>query len=439
MEPLRIEIPEKLAFLFRPMRYKVLHGGRGSSKSWSIARALIARAYREPVRVMCAREIQKSIKQSVHKLLKDQIEALGLGSFFTVLETEIRGNNGSEFSFTGLQDHTVDSIKSFEGCDVCWIEEGQTISKRSMDILVPTIRKAGSEIWVSMNPDLDTDEMAQRFLSNTPDDCIACQVNYIDNPWFNDVLEKERIRCKEQSPDDYDNIWLGKFRPAAEGAIYYKEMESAREQGRICDVPYDPLLRVHVVCDIGWNDAMTFALVQRVASSVRIIDYLADSHKTLDYYSSVLKDKRLNWGKMWLPHDGYSGDVKTGKSCADILRKLGWDVPRREDIAEYGIEDGIRTARLTFPRVYFDRKRVAEPHEQAEIPLVECLKRYRRNINRQSGEATTPLHDKYSHGADVFRYLCVNVDLMKNEEDRRPSPVFNAYAYTPVLDPVAGY
>ena len=157
---IKAQFPEILKFLSEPYRYKILFGGRGSGKSWGVARELLIQgAMRQnPLRILCAREIQRSIKQSVHQLLSDQIQELGLGGFYDVLENEIRGRNGTKFSFTGLANNTVESIKSYEGVDRVWIEEAQTVSKKSWDILIPTIRKPGSEIWVTFNPSLDTDD-----------------------------------------------------------------------------------------------------------------------------------------------------------------------------------------------------------------------------------------------------------------------------------------
>jgi len=413
---LRVEMPDKLAFLFEPHRYKVAKGGRGSAKSWSFARALLAMATGKPLRVLCVREVQKSIKDSVHRLISDQIIKMGLDGLFTVLETEIRGPNGGFFLFTGLSSQTAETVKSFEGVDICWVEEGQSISKRSWDILLPTIRKEGSEVWVSYNPDLETDETHQRFAVNTPEDCVLVHCNYSDNPWFSDVLERERVHCLHHYPDDYPNIWEGKCRPAAEGAIYYKEMEAAQEGGRICRVPYDPMLQVHVVVDLGWNDAMALSLVQRNLSEIRVIEYIEDSHKTLDYYSALLKEKRLNWGHLWLPHDGFSGDVKTGKSCADIFTALGWDVPSRNQIAELSVEQGIREARMAFPRTYFDKDKTAT--------LIEHLKRYKRAINKSTGVAGAPLHDDHSHGADNYRYIAINADMMAGVSTRPKEPLW---------------
>lgn len=400
-----IKFPKKLRFLFKPYRYKVAHGGRGSAKSWSFARALLLQGTTKTVRVLCAREVQLSIKQSVHKLLKDQIELLGLSSFYEVLETEIRGINGTEFSFAGLSKQTVDSIKSFEGVDVVWVEEGQSVSKKSWDVLIPTIRKAGSEIWISMNPELETDETYQRFIANPPPNSCVVQVNYHDNPWFSAELEAERLHCQLTAPKDYDNIWLGKCKPAVSGAIYYDEVASAEEGQRIANVPYDPMLKVHVVFDLGWNDAMAISLVQKGAADLRIIEYIEDSHKTLDHYSALLKGKNLNWGKLYLPHDGRNKDFKTGKSAEEIMQAFGWDVAITPNMS---IEDGIRLTRMTFPRMYFDKTNTER--------LVQCAKRYRRSVNQQTNEPGAPMHDEWSHGADNLRYIAVNAENFTNEE-----------------------
>lgn len=410
MAKLQVQIPEKLGFLFHPMRYKGALGGRGSSKSWSFARALLAIGRSKATRILCAREVQKSIRDSVHQLLRDQITILKLDSFYEVLTTEIRGANGTQILFTGLSEHTVDTIKSFEGVDIVWCEEAQAISKRSWDILTPTIRKEGSEIWFTYNPDLETDETHQRFVINPPDDCMVVHMNYNDNPWFNEVLEKERLDCQKNRPDDYDNIWLGKCRPAVEGAIYYKNIQEMENQGRICNVPYDPMLRVHVIFDLGWNDSMSVGLVQRQTSEIRIIKYIEDDHRTIADYSAELKNLKMNWGKVWLPHDGYSGDLKTGMSTASIMRRLGWTVPERDEIKELPVEDGIRLSRMKFPQVYIDKTNCER--------LIECLKRYRRRINRETNTAGAPLHDDYSHGADLFRYICLNAGQMTNQDDK---------------------
>lgn len=381
-----------------------MHGGRGSGKSWGVARALILMAAAEPTRVLCTREIQKSIKDSVHKLLSDQIQALGLGYFFEVLETVIRGKNGSEFSFAGLATHTVDSIKSYEGVSKVWVEEAQSVSKRSWDVLIPTIRKPGSEIWVTFNPALESDETYQRFVVQKPDNCVAVEMNYTDNPWFPDVLDLERKHAQAtMKPEEYGHIWEGKCMPAVSGAIYFDEVSKAESEGRIRDVPHDPLLKVHAIWDLGWNDSMSIILAQRAASELRIIGYIEDSHRTLADYALDLKAMPYNWGVDYLPHDGFAKDYKTGKTAKEILEAMGRTV---EQTPNMDIEGGIRAARMTFGRTYIDKTKAAR--------LIECLKRYRRHINQQTNEASAPLHDEFSHGADAWRYLALVADALSN-------------------------
>lgn len=408
-----LELPDYAKALFEPKRYKVLYGGRGGGKSWAVARALLIQAAQQPLRVLCAREVQKSIRDSVHRLLSDQIAAMGLGHFYEVLETEIRAKNGSMFLFSGLLQHTIDSIKSFEGVDRVWIEEAHGVSKKSWDVLIPTVRRPGSEIWATFNPQLDTDEVYARFVATERDDCIRIPVNYGENPWFPDVLEDERQTAQRtMKPAEYAHIWEGKCLPAVEGAIYFDEVSAAESEGRIRDVPIDPLLKTHAVWDLGWNDSMSIILVQRAASELRIVDYIEDSHRTLASYAQDLNDMKLNWGADWLPHDGFSRDFKTGKSAEEILQSLGRVVSPRGLVPEMDVEGGIKAARIVFSRCYFDKTKAAR--------LVECLKRYRRNINQQTNHPNAPRHDEFSHGADAFRYLALCADQLGNASASKP-------------------
>lgn len=400
--------PPKMRVLFDKHRYKVFHGGRGSGKSWAFARALLLQAASEPLRILCCREVQKSIKQSVHQLLKDQIQALNLGYIYDVTETSVRCKNGSEFYFAGLATHTAESIKSYEGIDRVWIEEASTVSKTSLDILIPTIRKPESEIWISFNPDLETDEVYQRFVVHPPDDCVTVQVNYVDNPWMPEVLDKERIHCQLHRPKEYEWIWLGKARVVAEGAIYADEFQQLVDEHRITRVSHDPVLKTHVVMDLGWADKMALIMVQRSGSELRIIDYIEESYHPLDWYSNELKSKSYNWGTIYMPHDANAKSFQTGKSAAEIMTQLGWTV----SIVPMGdVENGIRVSRLTFPRCWFDKEKTAR--------LLECLKRYRRAINATTGQPQGPLHDDASHGADAFRYMCLSADQMRNDNIQR--------------------
>ena len=406
MELTEVRFPPKFDFLFQPAPYKVAHGGRGGAKSWSYARALLLLGGQKPLRVLWTREVQRSIKDSVHKLLCDQIQILGLGQFYSPTLTEIRGKNGSEFIFAGLADHTVESIKSYEGVDIVWVEEAQVVSKRSWDILIPTIRKPGSEIWVSFNPALDTDDTWTRFVENPPPGACVVQVNYSDNPWFSAESEAQRKHAQKTSPKDYSNIWEGKCKAAVDGAIYADEVAALQNQGRITFVPYEPKLKVHVAFDLGWNDKMAIILAQRQTSELRIIEYIEDSHKTLDWYSATLKERKYNWGQLWLPHDGEHKDYKYGRSAEEIMRNdHGWDV---RIIPRADVESGIKAARSALGRAYFDKGKTGR--------LIECLKRYRRTVPRSTDEPSVPMHDEWSHGADAFRYLASIAERMGNDE-----------------------
>lgn len=399
--------PKKLRFLFQPARYKVARGGRGSGKSWGFARALLILGSMKATRVLCTREVQKSIQQSVHQLLRDQIEALGLGSFYEVLATEIRGKNGTQFFFSGLSDQTAESLKSFEGVDICWVEEAQAVTKNSWNILVPTIRKVRSEIWLTYNPQLESDETHQRFTVNPPPDCVNVELNYSDNPYFPAVLDSERKHAKAtMKPEEYDHIWEGKCKPAVEGAIYFDQMANAK----ISAVPHDGQLKTHTIWDLGFNDSMSIILAQKVSSEVRIIHYIEGVQRTLSDYSAELKALRLdgqaiNWGTAWLPHDGFAKRHQTGKTDAKVLEGLGWKVSR---VPMTDVESGIKRAREVFPRIYFNKERTGR--------LVECLKRYRRHVSNATGEPGNPVHDEFSHGADSFRYLGMCADELSNDD-----------------------
>lgn len=402
----QLALPAALAGIWEPCRYKVMHGGRGGGKSWSVAGVLLVMAAQRPLRVLCTREIQKSIKQSVHQLLKDQIARLNLSAFFEVLETEIRGINGSLFLFAGLQSHTVDSIKSFEGCDIVWVEEAHGVSKKSWDVLIPTIRKEGSEIWLTLNPDMETDETYQRFIATPSPDTWVCEINWRDNPWFPRVLDEERRKAKRSMlKDDYEHIWEGRARRVSAGAIYRHEMEGLYIDGRACNVPYDPTLPVHTIWDLGWNDSMTISMVQRGPMDVRIIDYIEDSHRTLEWYVARLEERGYRWGTDYLPHDGKTKNFQTGKSTETLLLELGRRSVRVQTRAT-DVEEGIKSARMLFPRTYVDQRKCAR--------LLECLKRYQRRIHSVTREPMEPLHDEYSHGADNYRYLSLWVPEMES-------------------------
>jgi phage terminase large subunit len=207
----KAEFPEKLRRLFRPAPFKIAYGGRSSGKSWGFARALLIQAAQQPLRVLCARELQVSIADSVHCVLSDQIRLLGLESFFTVRQTTITGANGSEFIFSGLKSN-ITKIKSMEGLDRVWVEEAETVSEDSWSILLPTIRKAGSECWISFNPRDESDATYRRFVVSPPPGAVVIKICWEDNPWCPDRSIAEKDYAYRVDPEAAAHVWGGECR-----------------------------------------------------------------------------------------------------------------------------------------------------------------------------------------------------------------------------------
>ncbi len=234
-------------------------------------------------------------------------------------------------------------------------------------------------------------------------------MNYVDNPWKSEALDSEREEMQSKDPEKFGHIYLGRTRPAIEGAIYYNEVSALRQAGRLCNVPYDPMLKVHVVVDLGFNDFMSLLLVQRLASEIRVIRYIEDRLRTIPSYSQELRDLKYNWGKVYLPHDAkaktlISANNPHGATAKEQFSKLNWDV---EMVPNIDVEQGIRKGREVFARVAMDKTNAGE--------LLNRLGRYRRHVTAE-GQGTTPVHDDESHGADGYRYLAIVADQLTNDD-----------------------
>ena len=351
------EFPEKLHCLFKPNRYKVLYGGRGGAKSWGIARALLILGTNKTLRILCARELQMSIKDSVHKLLSDQIAALELDGFYEIQNACIRGKNGTEFAFAGLRSN-VTQIKSFEGVDICWVEEAQSVSKSSWNVLIPTIRKEGSEIWVSFNPELEEDETYQRFVLHPPAGAVVEKINWNDNPWFPEVLRAEMEALKLRDHASYLTVWEGLCRKTIDGAIFGNELAVCELENRITHVAYDPSKPVHRIWDLGWADNVAIWYLQFVGTETRLIRYQEDSQKTISHYLA----EGQKWGYVydtdWLPHDAQNKTLAAnGRSIEEIVRATG---AKTRVIPRTAIVDSINAARTIFGSCWFDRENTAD-------------------------------------------------------------------------------
>jgi len=256
-----VKFPKIYKPLNDPWRYKVMYGGRAAARSWTIARNLLLRGTQNVEFILCTRELQKSIKQSVHKLLKAQIRLLGLENFYTVLEQSIKGINGTEFMFLGVKANP-EEIRSTEGVTICWIEEGHSLSEASWDIIDPTIRAEGSEIWISFNTRFKFDYLYEKFVVNRPpSNALVLKTSYKDNPYFTDVLQEQMEMMKESDYDKYLNIWEGELKKLAEGAIFGAQITSIRRDNRLTYIPIISS-ETFTFFDLGKNDETAIWFVQ---------------------------------------------------------------------------------------------------------------------------------------------------------------------------------
>lgn len=401
----RIEIPEKFAGLFKPYRYKVFHGGRGSGKSWSVARALVHLAARKPIRIVCAREFQNSISESVHQLLKDQIELFSLP--YTVQETSIFNAIGSEFIFKGLSKQDGATVKSLEGADIVWVEEAQNVSEGSWKNLTPTVRKDDSEIWVTFNPDTEDAPTYQRFVIRRPTNSLVVEVNYYDNPWFPKVLEQERLDMLRDDPASYENVWLGKPKTFAEGSIFREEMEAMKARGGIRLVPHDPNKPVTAIFDLGHaasgkGDPHAVIFAQPgIGEFTNIIDYWTGNNATLpNIVSTELLKRPYNYAKVIIPHDGNITNSHTGMTDQQIIEGFGLTVELLE--RAQSLEKDMNNIRVSLPKFLIDEEKCAG--------LLSALRQHRREKDDKSGIWRFK-HDWTSHGVSATRYLSVYLNM----------------------------
>lgn len=410
-----IKFPDKLQCLFRPRRYKVLYGGRGGAKSWAIARALLLIGAGKPLRVLCAREFQKSIVDSVHKLLKDQIVEMGLEAYYEPQVNRIIGRagttaEGTEFSFIGLRSN-AHAIKSYEGVDVCWVEEAANVSGTSWKLLIPTIRKEGSEIWISFNPEDEDDFTYQEFVVKRRPDSAVVKLTYRDNPWFPDTLRAEMLADKAQDRDRYLHVWEGHCKVKLDGAVYGNEIRDMLEEGRLTDVPWERSIPVHTVWDLGHADATAIWFFQTVAMQTRVVRYFEGSRKPLDYYMSAIQRTPYTLGMHWLPHDAEHKQLGTKLTIREQVAATFGERNVRV-LKKFSIADGLAALRAVFPNIWMD---------QTECKLgFDHLKKYSYKLKPGTAIwSDIPAHDGHSHAADSFRYMAFALGYGRLSEETR--------------------
>lgn len=390
-ETLAIDVAKAFRPLLDTARYKGAYGGRGSGKSQFFADLMVATAIRKPgFRGLCCREVQKSLKESAKRLIESKIQAHKVGGLFDVQEAQIKTPGGGVIVFAGLQDHTSESIKSYEGFDVAWVEEAQTVSERSLNLLRPTIRSPGSELWFSWNPRHKQDAVDKMLRGDElPTNAHVVRANWDANPWFPAELEQERQDCLRQQPDQYAHIWEGDYVTVSEGAYFARDLAKAREEGRITDLALDPVQQIKAFWDIGVRDATAIWIGQFSGQTIKLLDYYEAVGQPLGAHLAWLRSRGYGSALCVLPHDGAKADAVSAVRFEDHIRQAGFEVQTVENQGKGAAMKRVEAARRLFPRIWFDAKKCEGG--------LQALGWYHEKRDDQRNIGLGPEHDWSSH------------------------------------------
>lgn len=445
---IKTQCPEILEPLYNDyLRYVILEGGRGGMKSHGVATSQLIRGMKRPMLFLDAREIQRSIADSVHYLLEKKINDLGIASFYKVLDTEIRGENGTKFIFAGLR-HNITNIKSIEDVDECWVEEAQTVSDATWETLIPTIRKeispccfvslgigAGdskpcskcgeqiplskvipSRIIVTFNPDLDTDPTYQRFIVKTPTNSAKVKTSYKDNPWFTGVLRQEMEDLKASDYKKYLHVYEGFCKAAVEGAIYADALQKARDQGRIGSFKYDDRYPVSAFADIGWADNTSWWFLQLINGRPRVIDCYQNQFKKTPHYIEVLEARKYRYDRIVLPHDAANEHANAERTWLQIFQK---------GFPNANVYAGKRQAielRLEATKNMFD---LADIDQENCKDGLFALAHYHYAVDPETGRTTRePFHGPESNYSDAFGYMWLEMVEARKPKARNKHSIY---------------
>ena len=410
-----VQIPRAFQDLFRTdWRDAAYFGGRGGAKSHSVAGALVIQAAQNPLRVVCAREIQESLRDSVKQLIEDKIADYGLEDHFEALKDETRAKNGGKFVYKGVW-RNPDALKSLEGADVLWGEEANRFSARSIRLIRPTMRKPGSRMIWTWNPEFDHDPIDRLFRgpAGPPPNSVVKEVSYKDNPWFAGTpLQTEMENDYRVDPATAAHVWGGEYVQAVEGAYYAAQLAKAREEGRITTLAKDPVLKVRCFWDLGYRDATAIWVCQFVGREVRVLDYIEGRSQPMAYYIEQLRNR--GWGDaiQELPHDGAQQRLTAVGSAEEILRAAGFDVRTIPNQGKGAALERVEAARRLFPSIWFnDTPEVA--------PGLKALAAYHERRDEKRNVGLGPMHDWASDPADAFGLMCV---AYEEPQQKRAAP-----------------
>ena len=435
-----LQTPRALAPLLQPARYKGAHGGRGGAKSHFFAKEVIKACYKRRARVVCIREVQNSIKDSVKQLLVNKINAMGLGWAFEVLEQEIRGlagtpAEGALIIFRGMQAYNAENIKSHEDFDIAWVEEAQALSERSLRLLRPTIRKAGSELWFSWNPRYETDAVDE-FLrgDHPPRDMILVEVGWQDNPWIDDTLIEEKDLDYSRDKEMAEHVWGGGYEIITAGAYYAKLIAEAEAEGRCGVFPHRPGMRVRTGWDIGVDDYSAVWFIQDDGVHAWVVDYFESDglgapqivHEALPEYLDdpaermaqlveIGRPQPFLYGAHFFPHDVKVREWGAGaRTRIQTLMNLGLKEIQRG--ANQGPDERINAVREVLPLMHFNvgiTGQTPTPAQKRVRAGLNRVRRYARQWNEAMNTFTSvAAHDVNSHGADALGEWAINAQLV---------------------------
>jgi len=417
---LRIPTARVFVPLLAPARDKVARGGRGSGKSHFFGGLMIEDSLAEPgenggagLLSACLREVQKDLAQSAKRLLENKLieHRLGEPDGFRVYEDCIQTPGDGLIIFKGMNNYTADSIKSLEGYKRAWWEEAHTATMKSINLLRPTMRAPGSQMWWSYNRNKKSDAVDIIFSGDDlPTGAVVIDANWRDNPWFTPELEQERQDCMRMQPEQYDHIWEGGYISVADGAYFARDLAQAKEQGRITSLSVDPVAEIKAFWDIGVRDATSIWIAQFIGQQIFILDYYEAVGQPLGAHLEWLRTNKYGSALCVLPHDGAKADAFTAVRFEDHIRAAGFQVQTIENQGKGAAMKRIEAARRIFPKMWFDESKTQGGRE--------ALGWYHEKKDEHRNIGLGPEHDWASHGADAFGLMAVAY-----EAPRKAAPI----------------